>query len=1397
MGADPSPISDYVLNAETPQQFNIIIESTSPISKPELAKKKIRFAEPSRLSSSRLSLPKTPTRAFSTASGAEIKRSASAIKLDIHKKFNRALSKTRAAIRLNGAARKKQNDYFGVFGVDGFLDKTLTVPFLYHFFRVQDPPLPYILPFSINCELQMRDLHPQQDKIFPNIEIVLKVKYGDIEWSLIKKLVDFIALNATLTIMRLRGKAPTLPKFPNNLLFVLGKNLVSRKHSSDESSQAFVRSKTMFLDALEHYISEVLITFATRPFEDICTFFQMSSMSILPHLSWKGNEGYLYTRIENIGEFTISRFKRRSWKKRWVVVRDTYIAICDSPGSLYPRRVLLFNRHTTYKQNVHRSSSILSSTSSTFTCPLFDLKMKSDNEKVAESIQTSLTLSMKKNEWVQPHRFGSFAPERSHTKSNFFIDGISYFESLYSAISEAKETIYIMGWWISPEIYLKRPPRLYPDSRLDILLKKKAKSGVMVYILVYKEVKLSLTIDSAYSKRKLTSLHKNIIVQRHPDHAPGGTTFWAHHEKVVVVDNMHAFVGGIDLCFGRWDSHEHRGADSVLYLDENKLSQIPKPLLRFKVDHNSFLGQDYSNPRVKDFLNVKQFDMSLVNRQVTSRMPWHDIHMEVFGKTARDISRHFIERWNFIKRSKSKHRKTVPLLMPQDEQHYIHNEKMVTNKNAITCLSQVLRSSCDWSSGVKKERSIHDAYCDLIINANHFIYIENQFFISSISDGAQRVKNKISECLVERIVRAHKERTKFKVIVIIPLMPAFEGDVASGNAATLKNVMFWQFKTISRGRASMRSRLSSYGIQMDDYIRFYSLRMYDLIFASPEESNFITLSPPNVPLEPESIVATPPKISLESDSIKVTSEKASDKQDSSEPTLKNDTRETESSEDIFLKVYQEPEVLEFKKKSHSSGNLVHFELESNESLPSYQNDTRTSFVGKPPPRGKRYPDSESIDTPLNSLKDKPNADIRPSSKSKSASKNKNLRFKIGKSHTPKNDTKRASTLSVPNSNAPTSESPSHKFPRNFSIIKNTPNFKIDMNQARDRFKSFKQSSVTQASNIWGGKRISVVSNRGKTDDDFVQYFETDEFKRLYADDARSMSSDEPGPNNYSKKHSKSSSDMKLKKSESASSLERQNKQGSNNIFYFGEELAGRAPDEIKEEERVEIESASPGLPSVTFFSKGTTTDTPEFHLVSEQVYVHCKLMIVDDRKTIIGSANINDRSMQGNRDSEIAVLIEDREMVDMKMDGRSYKGGKFSHSLRMDLLKQHVGISSEVRKSKLGTEWLIDPLSDEFCQKWVDIADKNTSTFRDIFKCTPDDNIHSLSDYKKFAFPSNLKVPYGQSKAKTVDEILSELSILEEVNGNLVFFPLDFLKDENLEPKFGDKENLVPYEVFV
>lgn len=50
-------------------------------------------------------------------------------------------------------------------------------------------------------------------------------------------------------------------------------------------------------------------------------------------------------------------------------------------------------------------------------------------------------------------------------------------------------------------------------------------------------------------------------VMRHPDHVSSSVYLWAHHEKIVVIDQSVAFVGGIDLAYGRWDDREHRLTD--------------------------------------------------------------------------------------------------------------------------------------------------------------------------------------------------------------------------------------------------------------------------------------------------------------------------------------------------------------------------------------------------------------------------------------------------------------------------------------------------------------------------------------------------------------------------------------------------------------------------------------------------------------------------------------------------------------------------------------------------------------------------------------------------------------------------------------------------------------------
>lgn len=108
--------------------------------------------------------------------------------------------------------------------------------------------------------------------------------------------------------------------------------------------------------------------------------------------------------------------------------------------------------------------------------------------------------------------------------------------------------------------------------------------------------------------------------------------------------------------------------------------------------------------------------------------------------------------------------------------HEIVRERAVAfHKKARTlCRVQLLRSVSFWSAGFDKdeyENSIYNAYIHHIGDADYFIYMENQFFVSAYTTVDCPVKNRIAEALFNRILIAHKRREQFKVYLLTPLYP--------------------------------------------------------------------------------------------------------------------------------------------------------------------------------------------------------------------------------------------------------------------------------------------------------------------------------------------------------------------------------------------------------------------------------------------------------------------------------------------------------------------------------------------------------------------------------------------------------------------------------------------------
>lgn len=460
----------------------------------------------------------------------------------------------------------------------------------------------------------------------------------------------------------------------------------------------------------------------------------------------------------------------------------------------------------------------------------------------------------------QRYRHGSFVPVRNNCEAMWFIDGKDYMSVVADAIEAAEKEILITDWQINPEIFMKRPDSGVDslEWRLDNILLRKANQGVQVCILLYWETKPFLDLGSDHAVR-LLGKHRNIEIRRHPDALSGiqhpGTLFrWSHHEKMVIVDRSIAFVGGVDLCYGRWDTRYHELMDNFNIhpaVDESHASES-------KLEGSSerkyarWIGKDYRNTFYNKESQTtwdKPFeDYEGVERNEIPRMPWHDVSCAFKGEAVQDAVRHFIDRynglvpwwqafWSSFRVNFQSVVKPLPNIFPPRKSKA---EEIVFTSGEHNVNIQFLRSVDKWSAGQEHEASIHNAYLDAIRNARHFIYIENQFFISSQEGFWRKVQNRIQSALVERIVRAYKARENFHVMVMTPLKPEFPGDWDSNdfNGDALRAVTFWNQATIYHGEDSLFKKLEKENIPKDiakNYFSVYSLRKYDLI-----EENFVT-----------------------------------------------------------------------------------------------------------------------------------------------------------------------------------------------------------------------------------------------------------------------------------------------------------------------------------------------------------------------------------------------------------------------------------------------------------------------------------------------------------------------------------------------------------------------------
>jgi phosphatidylserine/phosphatidylglycerophosphate/cardiolipin synthase-like enzyme/uncharacterized membrane protein YdjX (TVP38/TMEM64 family) len=263
----------------------------------------------------------------------------------------------------------------------------------------------------------------------------------------------------------------------------------------------------------------------------------------------------------------------------------------------------------------------------------------------------------------------------------FLIDGAAYFAAVRSAIAQAKRSVFILAWDIDSRI------RLVPDGADDGYPEE---LGEFLREVVRRERELRMYVlswDFALlyaADREFIPLYK-LGWRTHPrprlafrlddKHPLSGS----HHQKVVVVDDSVAFVGGMDLTHGRWDTPEH---------------------LR-------------EQPHRRDV----QGGMS---------RPVHDVQMVVGGAVARTVGELCRQRWaNATGRR--------PWTSEQSHTHTPWPRNVDPDLTDVDVA--IARTDPGYVTGERVEEIRH-LYVDAIASARRSLYFENQYFSSSVVGGA-------------------------------------------------------------------------------------------------------------------------------------------------------------------------------------------------------------------------------------------------------------------------------------------------------------------------------------------------------------------------------------------------------------------------------------------------------------------------------------------------------------------------------------------------------------------------------------------------------------------------------------------------------------------------------------
>ena len=255
----------------------------------------------------------------------------------------------------------------------------------------------------------------------------------------------------------------------------------------------------------------------------------------------------------------------------------------------------------------------------------------------------------------------------------FLVDAAAYFRAFKAAALSARHSILIVGWDVNSRTQLEFPDAAPPEvpnelgPLLDYLARRR--EGLRINVLSW-DSPLIYAPDREWVPQARFDwfTHPRLCFALDDQHPIGAS----HHQKIVVIDDSIAFVGGIDLTIGRWDEPDHKPID----------------------------------PRRR-------------NPDGSAYEPYHDVQVAVSGQAAEAIGHIARDRWL---------RATGQTLPPATASEIAWTQTLPVDLRDVDI--SIARTYPAWR-GRSETREVEQLFLDSLASAKEAVYIENQYFTAT------------------------------------------------------------------------------------------------------------------------------------------------------------------------------------------------------------------------------------------------------------------------------------------------------------------------------------------------------------------------------------------------------------------------------------------------------------------------------------------------------------------------------------------------------------------------------------------------------------------------------------------------------------------------------------------